>query len=562
VARHLVDEGPYHDDIVQSVQVEPIAYSGDTKNFNWVIHRADVKVIGSSALTNCYSYRMLNNFGPSLTFTKKICKHKQYCQSLGPTFSNTPYVTSPNNLDNLLLAYCKRLCPPMPVPNDSIMGRFSGFVSDFLQTNLKPLPFEQDLKLAFDEWLQGCGNYTLARKLQLQRSFETLSERGFSLLESDYSIKSFIKKEYYSEPKNIRFINSRTDLFKVRVASFIKLIETQFFNIDYFIKYTDIRMSWSKLKALLKYKYFVKTDYTSFESGFSPEYTDITECALFRYMLSNNPLILKDVLRCYYQKKGNLIIPRNERIKHAGFQYRCRVTGTRMSGEMWTSLANSFSNLMNMLFLCKERNINVDGLVEGDDGIFGLDDNTLQTQDFQQLGFKIKLQYETDLHGINFCGLYYNKFDNLNILGPQNLIRFGWSLHPNYFNCGRPKQLELLLSKAMSLYCLGKYTPIASALSLRVINFIKQNFPKCTPSVVHRTDWWYYNTYLKFIESEINFLPITVLDSSRDLFFSLFGIDPKEQLRIEEEINTCDDILTHVFKFGFGNFNFSNLRDC
>jgi hypothetical protein len=512
-------------------------------------------------MTNCLSYRCNSSLNyPTISGLKVQTKPKPYALSIGPIFQDVPFCTDPTNIDNLFLAYCKRLSPIMPNPNPFSIEKLKVFVQDFLERNLVPLPRYVSLRKIFVEWLETCHNYTLNRKKQLTKAFNLQDVENFSLPEKAYKINSFVKREFYDEFKNLRFINSRSDLFKARVAGFIKKIEKQFFSLPNFIKYHPItdcpKIIYDKIG---QFKYFMTSDYTSFESGFSPEYVDVVECALFRYMLQNNLEILHDLLRCYYQFEPSpsgviMVKPRNEQLVHLGHNYKARVMGTRMSGEMWTSLGNSFSNLMNILFLCKENNIQVDGIVEGDDGIFGMSDNKLTPEHFEQLGFKIKIAYKNKMSDLTFCGISFNPEELLPIIRPQNTLLYGWTSHGLYINGNDMQQASLLLVKAMSLYCLGKNTPIAGILSSRIIKQIKLKYPGLKPSEVFNTDWWYTQVYKQIVEDKNqDFLPVPVTDLSRQLYCDKYGISLIEQLEIEKLILESDDLIHEVFPYTIYN---------
>jgi len=386
----------------------------------------------------------------------------------------------------------------------------------------------------------------LQRKQQLLQHFEQIHNNNDQLVSKDYNIKSFVKREFYQEPKILRFINARTDNFKVKVVPYIRLIESQFFDSHYFIKHKDIMGVPLLIDKFSHFKFFLQTDYSSFESGFSPEYTDNVECELFRYMLKNNPEILNDVLKVYYTIKDDIICPRCEKIIAVNGQYRFSTIGTRMSGEMWTSLANSFSNLMNILFLCEQKHIEVDGIVEGDDGLFGLSNNSLTSKDFENLGFKIKFKYLKNIDEADFCSIYYEHVNKLAIIGPHCISNLSWNLHTQYCNCKHIKTVELLLAKSMSLYCLGKYTPIAAVLSVTLINYIKKNFPKANHNNVKIDRWWYNERLFKQLEKLKDDFPIKVTQEARQFYATRFKISIADQLLIEKQIIESPDPINFV----------------
>lgn len=528
--------------MVDLVTYPPVDNVLPLSNFNFVekheLHKQLIyDVDGLSYRTNLISLR------PNIEFKVTSVNQQSYAQRIGPIFLDVPFCSKNNNNDNLLLGYCKRLMPMMPPSNPTILGELKAFVQKFLIENLVPFEPMTDHKQLFESWLESNSQYNVTRKNQLRTAFSTFLISGrFLLDEEDYKVRSFIKREFYDMVKHIRFINSRSDRFKVAVGPAIHALEKKFFSLPFFLKFKDIRTLPDLVQKLEKFKVFMQTDYTSFESGFSPLYTDVVECELFRYVFQNNPILLDNILRVYYTTtSAGKIIPRTEKIIHSGRRYYCRTVGTRMSGEMWTSLGNSFSNLMNMLYICSKNNVDVDGLVEGDDGLFGLSSNIITPEMFNQLGFKITIKYERNIHMLTFCSMLVDKHI---LVKPSNFIRLGYSSAPKYF-CSKLKiRLQLLLAKAMSLYVIGKYTPIAGPLAYKII----QHLQGITPRFQNN---WYFNKHIKPLIDEETFLPVAITDEDRNLYNQKYLIDVNLQLCIEKQINDSSDITNETFDYSF-----------
>jgi hypothetical protein len=282
------------------------------------------------------------------------------------------------------------------------------------------------------------------------------------------------------------------------------------------------------LVRLRKFPHILETDYSSFESGFSPEYVDNVECALWRYVLKNNPETLDAVMRTYYEEVNGCIRPRKERLYSRYYTARC--VGARMSGEMWTSLANGFSNLMNIMFLCDDLGVQFDGFVEGDDGLFGLSEDTLNEDHFAALGFKIDMLYGSDLRHTSFCGNVFDPSELNLVVSPEQIARASWTCAASYLLSRRKKRLALLRAKAMSLYCIGKHTPIAAELAYRVMTLIGAGDIILEPGTLY----WKSNI-MKLAESEV-FRPPVITRRSRELFWEKYGFLPEEQVEMECKI--------------------------
>lgn len=500
-------------------------------------------------------YRVWDVTNPYPKFTLKSTKRVSlpYGRCLGTRFVDVPCCSEPYEPNNLLMGYLKRLSPSMPEIDLKEMAGLREFVKKWLERNMIPfVNMEKDYVSLFDKWLDDNTHYSGARKNDLRKKFLVMYEGGqVKLTSKDYVIKGFIKREFYENNKYVRFINSRMDMFKIRVGPFIHALEMKFFSEnDYFVKHHNISELPTRINKMRYSKYILETDYTSFESAFNPIYVDAVECQLFRHMFKNNGNILHDVMKCYYQKDGKGIKPRVEKISNK--YYRCKTQGTRMSGEMWTSLANTFSNLMNMLYLCDKYNITMTGMVEGDDGIFGLSDNTITALDFEKLGFKIKFKYAHRLRDTTFCGTLYDEQDLKLIITPELITRLGWTANPQYINCSKKKRLSLLLAKAQSLYCLGKHTPIASVLSLKIINTLNEKYPRLVAQYDEINRYWELWIH-KMVDHNL-FVPVEITLNARKLYADLFHITINQQLEIEKSIQCCEDITDSFFNVQLTDF--------
>lgn len=449
--------------------------------------------------------------------------------------------------------YRKRLNPSMPTAKPDLIALLKVFTRRFCKKHLTPLlPWDEEETLAhFKEWLDGYDD-NATRKSLLESLFKAQERIPVGKLTK---CKSFVKSEFYPEKKLPRYINSRTDEFKVRVAAWVHAIEKEVFGgslRSWFVKGLDRSQFPERLKRLAFALVYLQTDYASFESGFNPAYVDAVECELWRYMLQNNPDALDDFLLPYWQKDGSgRIIPRAQEIVNKS--YRAKITGTRMSGEMWTSLGNGFSNLINVFFNLWLKGIYPDsmpalddffikGVVEGDDGLIALPSKLFEKEDFEDLGFKIDMKYLTRLEDCSFCSVHFDLDTDRMYLEPENIIRFNWTCDSKYFNTGNRVRLELLRAKAMSLYVLGKHTPIANRLALKVI--------KLTEKVKARysNDWWERQKQVE-VKRTI-FEDVVCTERDRINWFRMFGISVSAQYAIEEQIDaaTCVEDLDFAFK--------------
>lgn len=336
-------------------------------------------------------------------------------------------------------------------------------------------------------------------------------------------------------------------------------IEQQVYQNKHFVKGKRVDELAPLIAKMRNSRYFAGTDYSSFESSFRPELTDVCECEMWRFFLKNEPDRLADVMRAYYQvrmKKINgrmteVYVPRVEVMRNRRFV--AKVVGSRMSGEMWTSLANGFTNLMVMLFLLSEKGVDwehVEGFVEGDDGLFGLNTKCLSDDDYSTLGFNIKLEYTQDLRETSFCGNIFDPEDCRVLVDPRNAVRLFYTCANTYLHSKQSRLLSLMKSKAMSLYCTGKYSPICSKLALKVMQLLSD--------VVARKDgmnpWW--SAEVEWLYKSETFRPVTISDSARLIYESKFGIPVSQQLEIEKRIDETKDINSFDLPFYLCNKSF------
>lgn len=271
---------------------------------------------------------------------------------------------------SLLAGVAKRMATPNKLRDPKVVGEFRAFVRKFCEQNLTPLTEEQNL--SFESWLE-LTNYTEARKDELRQVYKNVQDAGnddLHTLPDDYrDVKLFVKKEYYESKKYHRGIWSRSDEAKVFFGPFIKSVEREVYKLPYFIKKIPLKERPRYLKELLEewlgWK-IQESDYTSYESHFDLEMKQACEFALYEFMAQG----LVDKHKILNRLFSTCGVPSRVRAKF----FDLFIDVKRMSGEMDTSLANGFFNLMILLFLVHKYNIPHRGpAVEGDDGLLATD---------------------------------------------------------------------------------------------------------------------------------------------------------------------------------------------
>jgi hypothetical protein len=448
----------------------------------------------------------------------------------------------------LLAGVQKRFARKPPVAEPGILEKLMKFVDKFLNENLVPLAPDTDVSVP--TWLANT-NYPFYRREELQEKATPIS----MINSYDCHVKLFMKDETYPSYKHGRGINSRSDEFKTAVGPYFKLIESKVFDLHWFIKHIPVADRPDYIKTLLYRsgsKYFA-SDYTTFEALFTSDLMKACEFRLYRYMtqhLENGDAFCELVER---------VLGGSNKIKNRYFGVD--IDATRMSGEMCTSLGNGFSNLMFMLFVCAECGCtDVDGVVEGDDGLFAFTGKAPTPSDFARLGLDIKLDIYNSLSEASFCGLIFDEKDLCNITDPIEVLRnFMWT--NSRYIYANPKTLKILI-RAKSLSYGWQYPgcPILASLAkygLRVTeSYLKNGNVMKVDALKYMTSTGAVNEYVRdeFLShvpsnssSNVPFVPITI--NTRLLMEKKFGIPMDHQLKIEAYLDSLATLGEYKIPF-------------
>jgi hypothetical protein len=457
--------------------------------------------------------------------------------SLGPhlDLASLPHPDNKNPLS--LAAGClarfmsdqvKITCPQLSKRQlSSNVRALNRFVRAWLRKNLEPLSEFTDV--SFKTWISEAP-YPQDRKVQLSDVFNSMSD-PFS--EYDARCKLFMKDEFYPDFKYPRPINHRSDSFKTLLGPYSHAIEKELFQMDWFIKKIPIdqRPHYIVDRVYQEGASYVVTDYTSFEANFTPELMQAVEFELYRYMLSkvhDGKKILK-VMRSVLLRKN---ISKNK-------FFSASVNGKRMSGEMTTSLGNSFSNLMFMLYVCHQKGSRATGVVEGDDGLFRVDGPLPSANDFASLGLNIKLDAVDDINVASFCGQVFDK-DALDLVtDPREVLaQFGWTTS-FYVRAKSSKLRTLLRAKAYSYLYQYPACPIICRMASA---FLRLTRSYTVASLIDHGR--FRNTYERseFLAS-IKIDPKAIREihtGSRVLVETLYGLSQEIQLKYENYFDNLE----------------------
>lgn len=442
----------------------------------------------------------------------------------------------------MFLGVLKRFAFRPPAPESDLLSRFRLFVRKFVRDNFVPLDPSTDLSL--ETWLSKT-HYPEWRKQQLRQAFADLNGRKLhGYKDPAVRVKMFQKAEVYPEYKYPRAINARADAFKCLVGPTFKAIEKVVLKLKYFVKYVPVAERPAFIKERLYKdgaKYFA-TDFTSFEAQFVKDIMESCEMELYDYMTSKLPTHDEFLSHMQYLLGTNVIDYK---------WFTVFLESTRMSGEMNTSLGNGFSNLMFMLFMLEEQQCrDVDGVVEGDDGLFRYQGECPKGTDFERLGLKIKLEPCSDITEASFCGLIFDPEDLVNITDPMAEIATMFWVR-NGAQLKKSKLMALLRCKALSMAHQYPGSPVMQSMSHCVLRLTRR-FAHVAVNIAANNQ--FLNTWEREQLTEAGFdernLPRrSVPRATRHLMESKFDLPVATQLRLEQMFDqaSCFDDLDFRF---------------
>lgn len=440
---------------------------------------------------------------------------------------------------NMIRGLCKRIGSRQEYDIHEIR-RFGRFVEDYVREHFTPLPHIPMSHEFLDEaWLDG-SKYNQEKK----REFHDLLEEFMHSNGDESKImqcKVFIKREITEEVKEPRIISSRTDTYKAIVAPYIRLIEDAVYD-EHFIKHCNPEQVRERLhRVLSNFEYFYETDYSSFEASFSKEFIWQCERRLFRHMLTNNPEIWR-LVELAERGDNILVCP----------QLWAELPGSRMSGEMWTSLANGFSNMMMIRYmahrLSSQKGFRYDFIVEGDDGLIGTT-SKFDLSIVQRLGFRLTLREGSSINDLSFCGMILGPSDRLYCNPERTMIKYGRTMDMRIISRRKSPRFEELLdsemyTKALSMSVYGSNNPVINQV-------IRQSLKNVKHRVVRMESLDYWETDILEVQKHWDPQRIRELDDMDYQFAEeAFGITSSELHAIEDEIlpvnNRCFSLRTHL----------------
>jgi hypothetical protein len=446
-------------------------------------------------------------------------------------------------------AHVQGACYPHPVMNDaystiagaatrlallkppfdrSLEASLTKFVHEWCDYYVEEIPFDADLSV--ESWLPKTG-YSALRQAQLLATHYSERPKRWR------ACKSFIKDEFYVEPKAPRTINSRSDWFKTMVGPIIHIIGEAVFSLPFFIKHVPIeeRVNHIIEQISMLCAEIDETDFTSFEAHFKKLILSLIPHTVYRRYLFR--LLARRCVKIFLAFLED-VIEGPQKLYFA--KVIIDLVEAEMSGEMSTSLTNSLTNLLLYCWLLSRKYgrpvWKIKGVFEGDDGINARNKHEqLTSEDFKRVGFDCKMKTSTDISGTDFCSLIFDEVERIAITDVLKVyIKFGWGT--GQFVCGNTRKLlELLRAKSFSILFQYPGCPVLYELArygLRVTKWICLDaFMKRSHGRNKRDMEMFQRAYAKRFELEK--LQFKECPRTRDLIARRFGLSVAEQLAAE-----------------------------
>lgn len=468
------------------------------------------------------------------------------CRAIGATVLGVaPVIGDPTDMDGLFEGAGGRFAKEIPFPEPGIVRKLREFTRRFCYRWFTPL--EEEDYLSNEEWLKTT-SYTEVRKEELRKAYELLPSK---LTKKHFRVKSFIKLETYAGHKYLRWINSRCDAFKVFSGPLFKAIESKVYDLGMdgsfpfrFIKHVPVPERVEFLTNLFEsvegIGCYAETDHTAFEAHMTAEMMRAVELQIYAYFLKRR--------RREFSVIKRVLLGTNKCVNK---YVSVTVPSRRMSGEMNTSLGNGLMNLIIFLFMCQELGkVPLAGVVEGDDGLFAMQDTVFDKFESERFGMELKMEKFNHFSQASFCGMCFDQESGVILRDiSRSLAKFGWS-HSN-LKFSKPAIIQgLLKAKALSLVCEVAGCPVLHTLAARVLD------QTCGVEAVWDPrefggDYWMKQVQehvrQRYGEGTVDLKLSTPIPlAARRRAAAKYGWSIQDQLHAEAVISTCDLVNGHI----------------
>lgn len=347
---------------------------------------------------------------------------REQATNIGPTvLGRTPCFPDGRDSENYVRAALYRvlqLVGPEELDHEMLTD-LAGFVLRWCRKYL----LVQGAPMPFSAWIES-RPYPQHRKEELRLAHaKALTRENW-----DYEyISCFLKGECYQAFKDPRLINSRSDEFKCLFGPWCTWMESIVYRLPMFAKHIRVRDRPKIIENMISHMpvQFV-SDYSRFESSMRPELMEAIECVVYTHF---------GVPQGYM----NVITGKNHLCARKGV-FEAVVYGSRMSGEMNTSLGNGLTNYLMFAYYAHCHGLPIVGMVEGDDGIYG-STQRFDPKWFLKLGFKVELIEDKPVNAAGFCRQFWTS-DGTVVTDLYRLTKLGWTMHlPKAASLTKKKEL-------------------------------------------------------------------------------------------------------------------------
>lgn len=428
----------------------------------------------------------------------------------------------------LALGALKRVALETPKPNKTKLAQFKANTQRLAEKKLKPLSMEDVPE--FYDWI-ATRNFSTSEKQDYIDAWEGMCDKHKIDPRGEGSmIKMFMKWESYTDFKYPRAINARVHETRCVLGPIFSAIGDQMFDLPDFIKKIPVqdRPNYIYERLYRPDGVYYATDISSMEASFSPEVLDV-EFTLYEHMLKNFTGPWLKICR-------SILVGQNV-MKNKNF--RMKVEGKRMSGEMNTSLGNGWMNLAMLDFLCNQLGSEYNGVFEGDDCLANIVGMIPTQEMYAEIGFKVKLEVHRALEEASFCGQVFDLTDRRVVTDPRYVLTsYGW-LNPRVMSGRRSLALSLLRAKSWSLGYQYPACPILSAASRAYLRLTRGH---SIQNVTKFFDTYKRELLQEAIDAGRPELNQHIGEETRLLVEKLYGVSVTTQLKYEEYFDNLKSI--------------------
>lgn len=421
----------------------------------------------------------------------------------------------------------------MPNINKKLLLKCNQYIRTTISSWFDPVPGDYDF--SFEHWIDRAP-YPLYRKEELTKLKSTVMDEKDP---NHKRVKSFVKSESKPDAKYFRGIYSRRDEFKIRFGPIIKALEDMIYVNEEFIKHVPVADRPAYIKKLI-YEYgfkYASTDFKNYESSFTPLHFYFIEREVYLYLLQYNTHMFDLLDEFIYTISQVNICEFHE--------FTMYILGTRMSGEMNTSLGNGITNFILNKFLHFNRGIDPPKQgTEGDDGIKKHIPGAPTPDDYKELGFNIEIIIHDNIEEASFCGMIYDVDECVNVKNPIELVCDFFWLDKSYIAAKETKLKSLLRCKALSLMYQYPGCPIIYSLSKRIVKLtdgLRVEIPASLKGDIYKYELIkkaidYYETNKTYFHKETGI-------KTRLLVERLYKVPIVDQLYLEKQFDSMKNLF-------------------